>query len=218
MHRVLGVAAVTLALAASPAMAADTRVQVGDDFFEPADIQIDPGNTVTWEWVGVMGNHSVTSRPNQTESFDSDPGNDNPRHAPGSTPFTHTFSQVGVTRYYCKLHPTTMTGTVTVGTPPVDTSPPGLDPRKPRVGRRVVKVAFELTEAALVELRVVSARRPNSALRSVRKPLQAGESTINFRRRSLAAGRYIVKLTATDDAGNESPVAQARFRLRPPRR
>jgi plastocyanin len=207
-----------LALAAPPAMAVDTTVRVGDDFFDPADIQIDPGDTVTWEWVGIYGNHSVTSRPNQTESFDSDPGNNNPQHAPGSTPFTHTFNQVGMTRYYCKLHPSTMNGTVTVGTPPADTAAPGVDPSKPRVGRRTVRVAFELTEAGLVELTVARAARPGRNLRSVERQLEAGNHSLSFRRGRLRPGRYLAKLTARDAAGNQSEIESASFRLRRPRR
>ena len=199
-------------------MAVDATVQVGDDFFEPQAVQIDPGNTVTWEWVGLMGNHSVTTRPGQIESFDSDPGNDNPRHTPRSTPFARRFDQVGRIKYFCKLHPTTMNGTVTVGTPAPDTTPPVIDPAKPKVGERSIKVGFELSERAVVRLTVASKGKPNRALRSIARQLEAGRHTIRVRRGSLPLRRYIVKLTAEDEAGNDSPVVKASFRLKPPRR
>ena len=208
-----------VALSAPSATAADTTVQVGDDFFSPRAVQIDPGNTITWEWVGLMGNHSVTTRPDQTESFDSDPGNDSPRHAPGSAPFTYRFDRVGVTRYFCKLHPVTMTGTVTVGTPPPDATAPSIDPGKPRVRKKAVSVRLELNEPARVELTLASAARPGRPLRIIRKQLGAGRRAITLARAGLRPGRYLVKLTAEDDAGNTSGTARTSFRLKPrPRR
>lgn len=218
MYRALAVALLVLAFAASPALAADTTVQVGDDFFNPQEVQIDVGDTVTWEWVGAVGNHSVTSRQNQTESFDSDPGNNNPRHLPGSTPFTHTFTKNGATNYYCKLHPVTMQGTVTVGTLPPDASPPELELRRPGVGRRTVRVGFQVSEAARVVLRLSRASRPGRTIRTVAREVGTGDHTIVLRRRGLAPGRYVVRLTAEDATSNQSPVETVRFRLAPRRR
>lgn len=67
--------------------------------FEPADVLIDSGASVTWRWAGGMA-HDVTgsnfASPIQT----------------GGT-FTHTFEQPGTYDYWCNLHPG-MRGTVTV--------------------------------------------------------------------------------------------------------
>jgi plastocyanin len=196
-------------------MGADATVQVGDDFFTPESVQVDPGNMVTWEWVGLVGNHSVTTRAGQVESFDSDPGDNSPQHAPGSAPFVHVFNQVGEVRYFCKVHPITMNGTVTVGTPAPDTSPPSVASVAVRVGARRVRVAFDLSEDATVTLRAASARRPRRTLRSVRRQLAGGRHSLSFRRRGLPPGRYRVELTAEDSAGNESSILRRAFRIRP---
>lgn len=70
----------------------------GTFVFEPADIQIDPGTTVQWTWVG-SDSHSVTHEPdNGEELFDSGTfGGD------GET-FEHTFEDEGVYDYYCIPH------------------------------------------------------------------------------------------------------------------
>ncbi|WP_312911831.1 halocyanin domain-containing protein [Natronosalvus caseinilyticus] len=72
-------------------------VEVGPDVnemvFEPAAIQIRPGTTVRWEWIG-NGSHNVVATDGL---FDS--GGVEQRAT-----FEHTFDTVGTTRYYCDPH------------------------------------------------------------------------------------------------------------------
>src|ERR1043166_314032 len=37
-----------------------TAVTIGDDFFDPANIQVSPGATVTWTWPSGVQVHNVT--------------------------------------------------------------------------------------------------------------------------------------------------------------
>ncbi|MCG1003489.1 MULTISPECIES: halocyanin domain-containing protein [Halobacterium] len=73
--------------------------------FGPAAIRVDPGTTVTWEWVG--GTHNVVA---DDDSYESELTNES-----GHT-FTQTFDSEGVSKYYCNPHKTMgMKGAVVVG-------------------------------------------------------------------------------------------------------
>ncbi|MGQ0815452.1 MAG: carboxypeptidase regulatory-like domain-containing protein [Gemmatimonadota bacterium] len=81
-------------------------VDMRDDFFQPRDITVSVGATVTWTNRGIS-QHTVTS---DTGIWDSGARN------PGAT-FTRTFSQAGTFPYHCTLHGAPgagMAGTVTV--------------------------------------------------------------------------------------------------------
>ena len=215
MYRALAAALVSLALPASAA-AAEHTVSVGDDFFSPKSLQVAVGDTVNWVFASdSRGNHSVTTKSNQPESFDSDPGTPEALigHPPGYK-FSYTFTKDGVeVDYFCKVHPVTMTGTVVVGAPPADTTAPVLSALRAKLGEKVVKISFKLDEAARVVLKLASAKKPNRTLRTVRRSLGAGSHSIKLRRRGLAPGRYRARLTAEDEAGNSSPVSRAFFKL-----
>jgi len=77
-------------------------VNVVDTGFEPADIVVHRGDTVRWEFGGVLP-HTVTA---DDGSFDSG------IQQPGGT-FTFTFDTLGTFTYTCTLHPF-MIGSVTV--------------------------------------------------------------------------------------------------------
>jgi plastocyanin len=78
-------------------------VSIGDNFFDPADVAVEPGSTITWTNQGAVP-HTVTA---DDGSFDSGVLN------PGDS-YTVTFSGQGTLTYHCTLHPE-MTGSVTVG-------------------------------------------------------------------------------------------------------
>ena len=61
--------------------------------FAPAAIEVSPGTTVTWEWIGG-GTHNVVS---SGEQFKSGPPES------GAT-FEHTFETAGTFYYYCAPH------------------------------------------------------------------------------------------------------------------
>ncbi len=98
-----------------------TRVNIGDNFFDPANVNIAPGTTVCWVNQGTVA-HTVTSSTGLFDSGILDPGEI----------FTFTFSSSGSYAYVCVLHPG-MAGTVTVGGPP----PPPPPPRHHRRLRRL---------------------------------------------------------------------------------
>ena len=218
-----------LALAAVPAWAATSSVEVVDFAFKPASVQIAPGDTVTWTFsgTGLDLRHSVTSDDGQSESFDSDPGNPSPLHAEGDQ-FSHTFSAPGRFTYFCKVHPTTMKGTVVVGAPgeppPAgDTTPPGVSGLEARGGRnckrkarrckpRKTRVSFTLSEDASV--RMTFDRGSGSDPQPLERAMTAGENQVTLSTRRVPRGRYELALVATDAAGNESGAATTNFRVR----
>ena len=84
---------------------ATSEVDVADDVFEPAAIEVTAGTEVTWTWVGSNA-HNVTA-----DGFSSE------TQTTGT--FRHTFSEPGTYEYRCTLHPR-MTGTVLVTEPASD--------------------------------------------------------------------------------------------------
>ena len=78
-------------------------VSIADNFFDVADIAIEPGTTVYWSNEGQVP-HTVTA---DDGSFDSGQLN------PGDS-YIVTFLGSGVVSYHCELHPE-MVGSVTVG-------------------------------------------------------------------------------------------------------
>src|SRR3954454_18217228 len=165
-----------LGAAAAPASAAD--VSIANFAFHPPSVTINQGESVTWTWAGPDTNHSVTSDPNQADSFDSDP--DGPPtaadHLPGST-FAHTFSTSGTFTYLCKVH-SFMTGKVVVngpnGEPPPDTTAPAFTGASAKGGKKCKKgakhchakpttVKFTLSEDATVKLAVPKHPKPGLA-------------------------------------------------------
>ena len=98
-------------------------VQVNDNFFSPANLTINPGDVVRWEYNGGgVSFHTTTSG--------SPPGGDGLWNASinaGSPSFQRTFNSVGNFAYFCAFHfGIGMTGTITVqgpNQPPVVTNP-----------------------------------------------------------------------------------------------
>lgn len=113
---ILVVLGLALALGAS---AATSNVDLKDIKFKPANVTITVGDTVKWTNKEDVP-HSVTSKPSQAESFDSNPT------CTGATgcmaqndTFTKQFTHVGTFSYYCRVHGApsgtcNMCGTVTV--------------------------------------------------------------------------------------------------------
>jgi plastocyanin len=91
-------------LATTPPTTAD--VAVADFSFTPKDVVIQTAGTVTWTWGGAVG-HNVT--------YDGGP-TPLPANSTTQTTGTHqnTITAVGRYTYHCSVHPTQMTGSVTV--------------------------------------------------------------------------------------------------------
>ena len=78
-------------------------VNIGDNFFDPPDVAVEPGSTITWTNNGAVP-HTVTA---DDGSFDSE------RLNPGDS-YTVAFGGQGTVTYHCTIHPD-MRGSVTVG-------------------------------------------------------------------------------------------------------
>ena len=227
-HAMRGVplAAVMLALGATAAPASAADVNIANFSFSPTPITIALGDTVTWHYNGPDTNHSVTSDSGQADSWDSDPGRF-PTSAdhPPTTTFAHTFNTAGSFTYFCKVH-TSMHGRVIVqgpgGEPPPDTTPPEITGLTARGGRTCSRAArrkgcrpvpttlrYTLSEDATLKLSVRG--RPAA---STTKTGKAGANKLLISTRKLPPGRWTVKLTATDAAGNASAPASAKVTVR----
>ncbi len=99
---------------ARPALA-DQGVVLRDIAYQPADVTITVGDTVTWEHRDGNTPHTVTST-SGPESFDSNATCTAPNPVTCMTEgdtFEHTFDEAGTYEYHCKIHEQ-MTGTVVV--------------------------------------------------------------------------------------------------------
>ena len=226
MRGLITAAVIAFGAAAAPAQAAD--VTISNFQFMPASITIAQGDTVKWTWSGPDTNHSVTSRPGQADSFDSDPGNtpSSLDHPPGDT-FSHTFNTPGGFSYICKVH-SNMVGRVMVNgpggpggqDPPPDTTAPKFSKVSVTAGRKCKKgqknckgrptvLRFNLSEAATVKVRV-----PKHKAANVTRAGKAGSNTIKFSTSKLPPGKWTLNLSATDAAGNTSPVKPVSVKVR----
>jgi len=107
---VFGVLLVGLWTGVSPA-AADAVIDandVGTSHWEPANVTINAGEQVTWEFDEAATSHDVTATGGNWTSPDST------SHGPGSPPVVATFDEPGTYTFVCSIHPATMAGSVTV--------------------------------------------------------------------------------------------------------
>jgi plastocyanin len=101
----LGAAALLLAVS-GPAAGAEHQVTVGDTFFQPASLEIQPGDSVTWTNTGNMA-HNVRAANGSfrcANGCDGSGGNGDPSAAAWS--FTLTFDGPGTIPYFCQVHGT----------------------------------------------------------------------------------------------------------------
>jgi plastocyanin len=225
VRRLVVVAGMTVLALVVPAWGATTDIQVRNTAYTPAEVTVAPGDTVRWTFAGPDTNHSVTADGGQAESFDSDPGDPSPFHAPGDT-FEHTFATTGTFRYHCKVH-AYMSGRVVVqdgGSPPAgDATAPAVSALDARGGRscrnrgrrcrkRPTRISFTLSEAAEVQIELERSRGASPA--PIVRDGEAGDNSVKLRRRRVRRGRYTLALVATDAEGNSSAEATERFRVR----
>ncbi|HEX2162478.1 MAG TPA: Calx-beta domain-containing protein [Thermoanaerobaculia bacterium] len=96
MRHTVHLLAAALALVAAGAAGAATHNVVSRDFvFEPADLTIQVGDTVTWTNTNTSNSHNVVANDG---SFTSGPARN------GSWTFSHTFDSPGDFRYFCQPH------------------------------------------------------------------------------------------------------------------
>lgn len=103
---ILSMAAMLVFVPTAWAQGQEITVSMEDDFFEPAEVTVEPGTTVTWVQNGDNG-HTSTSYDGLWDSGLIDGG------AEGSV--SYTFDEPGTYEYYCGPHEAIgMVGTVTV--------------------------------------------------------------------------------------------------------
>lgn len=92
----------------APSSAADAAVQVRNFAFDPDEVALEPGDTVTWTW--ASGTHSVIEDGTGVVWCTT-------RSTPAAS-CARAFPGEGVFAYHCGVHPTLMKARVVVGTPP----------------------------------------------------------------------------------------------------
>jgi amicyanin len=103
-------ASVTAALVASPARSEEVSVKIGNFTFNPPQVMVKAGATVTWTNDDDIP-HTVVAPPNvRSKPLDSD------------QKFSFTFTTPGTYKYFCSLHPH-MTGTIVVQAATGDNAP-----------------------------------------------------------------------------------------------
>jgi plastocyanin len=103
---------------AAPVSAARTvTIEIGDNFFRPANVTIAPGDTVTWVHVGQRP-HNVTADGGAFAS---------PQRMMNGQQFSWTATAAGTYNYICTIHPTMMQASIVV-------QAAGAAPGMPRTG------------------------------------------------------------------------------------
>src|SRR5215510_3122179 len=107
---VAGVAAMLL-VSATPVLAADVAVKIGNFTFGPQELKVKAGTTVTWTNEDDIP-HTVVSPNNfRSKVLDTD------------ATYAFTFTTPGTYKYFCSLHPH-MTGTIVVEATTGSITPP----------------------------------------------------------------------------------------------
>jgi plastocyanin len=108
---------VALLAVAVPVLAAQVGVSIVGKSFQPSNITIVQGDTVTWTVTQAIGEpHSVTSGhpgdPNAGSQFDS-----GIKLQSNGDSYQFTFDTPGTYPYFCRVHPAEMTGVIVVLAP-----------------------------------------------------------------------------------------------------
>ncbi|MEW5764626.1 MAG: PKD domain-containing protein [Acidobacteriota bacterium] len=98
----------------APLLEATVSVTVGNFFFSPSVVSLNPGDQVRWTWAG--GSHSTTSGTCPGGICSRDGIWDSGVKTSGT--FSRTFTEPGSFPYYCTLHGDSMTGRVDVSGAP----------------------------------------------------------------------------------------------------
>jgi plastocyanin len=213
-----------LALAVVPALAADAVIDArsGPNRFEPSTVTINVGDKVTIRNTLGNGLHNVRWEDRQEAEMDVGPQWTTERR----------FTTAGTYRFYCEPHrgggmvgtvnvqgppatsvpgttstqeqppppPPTDTGGTVPSPPPPDTTAPAATRTRVLASRRGVRLRFTLSEPAEAIVRVL--RRGRRVARRT-FDLRAGRVSVRVRR-ALRPGRYRIRLTLVDAAGNRS--------------
>jgi plastocyanin len=206
--------------------AVDDLSTLNNNRWEPSNVTVPVGATVTWRFDGTQLAHNVASAsPNW--SVDTPASTQDPR------PVAYTFPAEGTYVFVCRFHADSMRGQVTVGSPPPPPPPPlseqplpndqqaprlvdsanDAPPRLTRVRAAPVaggaRVRFRLSERARVTVRFRLAGLP---VETARRTFGRGAHAVTVRNPRMR-GRYRVEVRARDFAGNRSRVRRRTIRL-----
>jgi uncharacterized protein (TIGR03118 family) len=175
-------------------LAATTNVSIVDFGFQPADVTIKVGDTVTWTNTGSF-THTSTSGTTTGGARHPDGLWDSGSILPGQT-FSHTFSKAGVFPYYCTPHFTSMVGTVNVQA--AVNVPPTVSITSPANGATFTSPASVTIQAAAsdadgIVVKVGFFNGSGSVGTDTASPYSA--------KVTLYPGTYVLTAAATDNAG-----------------
>jgi plastocyanin len=105
---------VAMVVAGFPALAADQAVQAGALSWSPANVSIQPNESVTWSNPGG-GMHNVCVRSPGASTGCGEFRNGDPNIDWSGYTNAHTFANAGTYTFLCEYHGSIMSGTVTVG-------------------------------------------------------------------------------------------------------
>jgi plastocyanin len=200
--RVLGLLAPALVLTfglAAPAVAGEQAVQAIDYEFMPAQLQVQPGDSVTWSFSGDA-EHTATSVGGQQERWDSG-------IVEKGAVYSHTFTKPGRYEYICLPHRDYMKGVVQVGEDSVPVSVKGRAKTTVRGTRATTR--FELLEPVRVTAVVRGPKRKK--LRVEIKRAETGKDSVAWGRK-LKDGRYKGSISFVDDFDKKS-TKQVSFKI-----
>jgi plastocyanin len=219
-RKILLLAVPAILACATSASAATVMVTVGPGgslSYSPADATINVGDTVHWVWSSLFPPHSTTSGSVPTPDGLWDSGQSGSPHS-----FDHIFPTAGTFRYFCSVHLSAMTGTITVkgaGSPPPP-KPPRITALKIAPARLCTrhssrckhpgaKLTFTLSARAKVVLKVTR-RGGTRTLKRLTLNGKAGKNTTTFSGSGLSPGSYVLAATASA-SGLQSKAARVGF-------
>jgi plastocyanin len=225
----------TLALLASPAAAANTRVSIANYAWSNPAVHIDLGEKVIWDWLGPDLAHSVTGISANDTGWDSDPHTDAPAHRAGDS-FTLQFNQAGTYLFQCKLHSSVRGEVIVSGTAGDPNSDPGPQPplnidvvrptlgsvvlgAKRTRGRRGVPITAQISERGLLDAEyyrlLPRGWRAYAGYKTWPTFIGINRFALGARWKRFKAkpGRYEAVLRATDLSENASKPIKVRFTI-----
>jgi plastocyanin len=214
--------------------AINTRVSIAYYKWSNAEVHVDLGEKVTWDWLGPDLAHSVTGISADSRQWDSDPRTDAPFHRAGYS-YTIQFNEPGTYTFQCKLHPV-VRGSVIVSNVPgdpnsdpgpqpplnIDVTPPKLGPLKLGKHRAQagagVPLSANVSEKGHLEAQYYLLKRGKRAYAGfARWNTKAGLNHLKLGARwkhfPAQPGRYEAVLRASDGSANQSRPAKLRFTI-----
>jgi plastocyanin len=225
----------TMLFAAATASAANRRVAIAHYQWSLPQIHLDLGEHVTWYWVGPDTLHSVTGTSPNAAGWDSDPGENTPRHDLGDT-YQLTFNQPGTYTFQCKLH-SGVRGSVLVSDVPgdpnkevdpvpklnIDVKPPhlnGVKLRSNEFGRKGTTLQWGTNEKAKLDAEYYEVRNGHRGKFAGWNDWKGhvGYNDAKFGGKSkhfdARPGRYVAVIRATDKSNNTGKKRKRRFKIR----